>query len=147
MKNSRKNHKTLMRKFRDEIIEFLSGASIQGVPRIVKNARNKKCSLSVLWTLLFLCSCSYCAYTIADSIRNYFERPVKVNIQRIQRFPNLFPAISICNVNKFNDMLLIDKLLNLSELGKCFNKTRGKDFEDCTNGSIMSVYKTFRLIS
>ena len=128
-----KNSKTLKQKFKNEIVEFLTEASVQGIPRIVKNAENKNWLISALWGLLFIISFSYCLSTIVDSFQDYFKYEVKTSILKLQQYPNEFPAITICNVNPFNEVLALESLRNLTDLVKCFEVSTGTEFQNCAS--------------
>jgi hypothetical protein len=59
-------------------------------------------------------------------------------VSTIQEIPSIFPAVTICNVNKFNEKYAENYLLNLTSLSKCFQFTDGNLFNKCTNSNLTS---------
>ena len=56
-----------------------------------------------MWTLFFVTSLSLCFYQILTLLISYYQYGVTVSIAKIEESPTIFPAVTICNINPFNE--------------------------------------------
>ena len=94
--------------------------------------------MTIIWTVFVLCSFSYCFYTIVLTFIAYFNYAVVLKISKVQDLPATFPAVTICNLNPFNEMYADTKLneyLQNIDNGKCFLLNDTYAFAMCLNSS------------
>ena len=71
------------------------------MPRIIKT---KYFILKILWGLAFICGLAASSYYLVNSVINYLQYQPVVQVTLIQEFPTLFPAVTICNLNSFENL-------------------------------------------
>jgi hypothetical protein len=94
--------------------------------------------MTIIWTVFVLCSLSYCFYTIVLTFIAYFNYSVVLKISKVQDLPAIFPAVTICNLNPFNELYAAEKLnetLQNIDNGPCFLLQDSNDFANCLNSS------------
>jgi hypothetical protein len=88
--------------------------------------------------MFVLCSFSYCLFTIVLTFIEYFDYSVVLKISKVQDLPAIFPAVTICNLNPFNELYAAEKLnetLRNIDNGACFLLRDSYNFSECLNGS------------
>jgi hypothetical protein len=140
----------LLQNMTASIVKFLKNilrctdSTSHGIPHIV---RSQNIAMTIIWTVFVLCSFSYCLFTIVLTFIEYFDYSVVLKISKVQDLPASFPAVTICNLNPFNELYAAKKLnetLQKIENGHCFLLTDPIQFSQCLNGSNPnSAYKKF----
>ena len=69
---------------------------------------HKKFSLKLIWILLLLASVGVCIYFVVKSVADYLDYEVVTKIQSFYELPVLFPTVTICNVNMYNNKQSIE---------------------------------------
>jgi hypothetical protein len=90
--------------------------------------------LRIMWLLLFLGGFAYCLYVLIQTFTQYFNYRVSVSIERIQETPVKFPAVTICNLNTFNNDAYDYFNKNNLNNTECFEYDRiknGTSFQEC----------------
>ena len=80
---------------------FHSDSTSHGLPRVIKS---KYIVLKILWGLAFIAGLAASLYYLVISIISYLQYQPVVQVTLIQEFPTLFPAITICNLNPFENL-------------------------------------------
>lgn len=90
-----------------------------------------------MWTIFFLGSLTYCTYTIVQNFVEYFQYQTSISITVNQELPADFPAITICNINPFNEKISSSYINLKFKLFEC-NEDSGTltDLTQCFNNSI-----------
>jgi hypothetical protein len=94
--------------------------------------------MTIIWTVFVLCSFSYCFYTLVLTFIEYLNYSVVLEISKVQDLPANFPAVTICNLNSFNEQYAAKKLnesIQNIDNGPCFLLRDSNDFSECLNGS------------
>ena len=117
----------------EEIKSTIYESTFHGLPRILISIRKKQWFASIMWIILFFGSTSYCIFTIITCITDYYSYDVAIDISKIQKLPAPFPAVTICNINPFNEANAQSKLLSLDNKASCFLTLNGNSFENCVN--------------
>ena len=105
--------------------------------------------MRIMWALFFLGSLAYCSNLIIKSIIDFFQYKTTISMTRIQELPTTFPAITICNLNPFNEKYATEYIQRTYTLSNfqyidCFNLTNGTQFNDCVNSTnINSIIDSF----
>ena len=136
-----KNNYSLVKILNTQIANWCTDTTGHGLPHIFKS-KNKV--MKIIWTIFCITSFSYCFYTIIQCFISYFNYNVAVTILKVNDLQAVFPAVTICNLNPFNEMWggkrLNDAIQNTDD-GKCFlNDTL---ILDCLNHDYNSAYKKF----
>jgi hypothetical protein len=120
-----------------EIIQELYDLSVEstshGIPRIIKSAFRKEWTITGMWSVVFSGCFIYCVYTLVQVFNTYYSYGVTSTISKKQDLPTTFPAVTICNINPFNEAYAGDYILNKSSTAKCFDYTNSSNFVDCMN--------------
>ena len=93
----------------------------------------------MVWILFGLFALAYLIYLITTSLIEYLRYEVTLKIDRYQDLPATFPAITICNVNPFNEQYAYSYLRNSSSKAACFDLTNGDEFTTCYNSTDTST--------
>ena len=117
----------------EEIKSTIYESTFHGLPRFFISLKKKHWLASIMWIILFLASFSYCAYTIVTCFLQYYKYGVVVEVTDIQTLPAPFPAVTICNINPFNEEYAQAELLRLDSKASCFLPSSGISFEDCVD--------------
>lgn len=88
------------KRIKEYAIEMAESSTTHAIDRMVKTDRTL---LRVLWILFFVASTGACGYFIANTIMDYLEYDVVTKIQAIYEVPQIFPSVSVCNLNIFNN--------------------------------------------
>jgi|LakMenEpi03Aug12_release.lakeMendotaPanAssembly.Ray.scaffolds.fasta_scaffold2692234_1 hypothetical protein len=94
-----KKNLSLKKEIKRQLVEWASHSSAHGIAHV---AKSKNVCIGILWALCFSLSTSYCFYTMIKSFLEYNSNGVAIKIERIQQLPASFPAITFCNISKFN---------------------------------------------
>jgi hypothetical protein len=108
-------------KIKSYLTEAALSTTTHGIDKIVMTKRN---FLKLAWILLFLGSIAACSYFIANTVIEYLDYEVVTKIQVIYEVPQLFPTVSICNLNIFNNKQSIEfakKILSENNITDPFN--------------------------
>ena len=111
--------------------EWIDSSTSHGIPKIHMNFTGNKKIFSIMWALFTFTSFAYCTYTIVNSFDAYYSYNVNVAISRNEELPAILPAITICNINPFNERRATSFILNETKIGKCFLISNGIEFESC----------------
>ncbi len=69
--------------------------------------RAKFVPMRILWVVAYLACVAYSLYLMSNSIRKYLRYETSTSIQYISSLPTDFPAVTICNLNPFNELYSI----------------------------------------
>ena len=129
--NQEEKKKPVRSKIIQEIISILMESTSHGIPRIIKNIVKNDWLIATMWTIVFFTSFSYCISTLINSFTTYYSFSVTSTISKIESLPATFPAITICNINPFNEAYADVYIQNKTERAKCFNYTESIEFNNC----------------
>lgn len=120
-----------------EIIQELYDLSVEstshGIPRIIKSAFRKEWTITAMWSIVFTGCFVYCIYTLVLVFNTYYSYGVTSTISKFENLPATFPAVTICNINPFNEAYAGDYILNKSSTAKCFDYSNSSNFVACMN--------------
>lgn len=91
----------LLKKIRELSLEWILSSTCHGLPSIF---RTSQIYLKLIWLFFFLASTAGCFYIIINYIITFFEYGVDVNTLNVIETPINFPAVTICNLNIFNQV-------------------------------------------
>ena len=126
---------TFKKEFFKELYELGVDSTTHGVPRILKCFKRREWFISMIWSLIFITALAYCCITITKCVRSYYQFNVSSTISKIHNLPAPFPAVTICNINPFNEAYASDYIYNKTSLAKCFDTTNSSQFQACMNTS------------
>jgi len=121
---------------KQHLVDAFSSTTAHGLPKIVKA---KRMPIKIMWTICFIISSGFCAYSVIGSLANYLRFDV-VSLTRVIYEPfSEFPKIMLCNRNnlkwdilneivKEGNLSFVDQLdlLNMSSLDMKLEFTRKK---------------------
>lgn len=79
--------------------EWCEVASTNGLPFI---AKSKYLFITIMWILALATSAAICSYLVYSTVFDYLSYPTTTSVRLVQEVPAQFPAISFCNLNRFN---------------------------------------------
>jgi hypothetical protein len=85
-------------RLKEEFIEWSSNSSIHGIPNMFRT--EKSSLIRFVWLIFFLLSSIYCCFTLIQSLLEYLEFKVLVNIVVAKDISTEFPVVSLCNLNQ-----------------------------------------------
>ena len=97
--------------------------------------RSEHWTIRIMWILFGLTTSSYLIYLVITSLTEYLRYDVTVRVDTFQELPATFPAISICNVNPFNEQYAYPYIVEKLPKASCFNFTNGDEFSRCMNST------------
>lgn len=129
---------SLSQKYKKRFTKWCRNTSSHG---IAHSFRTNSPALRILWIICFILSLAYCMQIIIKSLFDYVKYDTNVSIKVIYDLPASFPAITICNLNAFNEASSSDYLdkqaIDLEcifatnrthyTIKKCFNSTENID--------------------
>ncbi|XP_056399577.1 amiloride-sensitive sodium channel subunit delta [Hyla sarda] len=140
-----------------ELFEFFcDNTTIHGTIRLNCSRRNKM--KTGFWVVLFFCSFGMMYWQFGDAVNQYWAYPVKIAIQ-IQSKKNIFPAVTVCNLNPYRFGQVNEYLNQLDHLAEetlstmygyngslhLFKEREIIDLEDIMNNMTITDNGTFRL--
>ena len=88
---------------RETLLEFGQQTSIAGIGLVISK---KSYAKKVYWSILFVLMLVLTLQGLIETILNFYEREVTTSID-LDYVPSvIFPAVSICNLNKYEDFYL-----------------------------------------
>lgn len=81
-------------------IEWCLVSSTHGISQFV---RNDNITIKFMWLIFFLASSGLCITLLIQSMNEFFSFKVNTNIEVINDIDAYFPAITICNLNPYNE--------------------------------------------
>ncbi|XP_060579755.1 amiloride-sensitive sodium channel subunit beta-like, partial [Ruditapes philippinarum] len=108
LKDVKEREKENGKTFRDILKDLADSSSLHGIPRIVAS---RQTTVKVLWSLLFIATCSLLGYQLLGLYNNYYSYPIQT-VVKLDSSAIKFPAISLCNMNpvKYSELIQIDSL-------------------------------------
>jgi hypothetical protein len=100
-------------KLRDLFEEWIKGFSGHGLPNIY---RAKFLITRLLWTACYLACFGYTLYLVTNSVHRYYSYETVVSTQIIRETPTDFPAVTICNLNPFNEIYSYDQMAKVAQV-------------------------------
>jgi hypothetical protein len=138
MEKNEENHKSFKKAFRKEILIWLECSTFHGLQNISKNTNF---IIRILWLIFVITSFLYCFYSLVQCFINFYKYEVTVSIKNVDELPSRFPAITICNINPFNEVYALGYIQQNVPFANCFNLTNTTQFNNCFNTN--SVPKAF----
>jgi Amiloride-sensitive sodium channel len=113
----------MSKNLKTKFVRWAKSSSSHGIPHIFST---KNRAVRTMWVMFFLASFSYCVYTIITSIVEYSQYKTAVSIKKIQQVPQIFPAVTLCNINSFseNNDSFIDFLTTAVQRHECLGYFR-----------------------
>lgn len=127
-----KSKSSLLKALKVQFVNWCLDSTSHGIPHI---AKSNNIAMRIIWTIFVLTSFSYCTFTIVQSFIEYYKYNVVLKISRIDDSPAVFPAITFCNLNPFNEYYATDYIINNTQDGACFLYDDGNSFNQCINSS------------
>ncbi|CAF0901340.1 unnamed protein product [Brachionus calyciflorus] len=94
----------------EKVLSWCEKTTFHAVPNI---ATNEHIILKIMWSICLIASLGYCCRILTSSINDYYEYRVLTTFEIVQESSNLFPVITICNLNEY-DLSKNTNLLNMS---------------------------------
>ena len=116
-----------------ELYDLSVESTSHGIPRIIKSAFRKEWLITAMWSAVFTGCFIYCVYTLVQVFNTYYSYGVTSTISKIENLPAPFPAVTICNINPFNEAYAGDYILNKSTKAGCFDYSDSTRFVACMN--------------
>ncbi|XP_069804370.1 amiloride-sensitive sodium channel subunit delta [Dendropsophus ebraccatus] len=101
--------------FTDLFEFFCDNTTIHGTIRLNCSRRNKM--KTGFWVILFFCSFGMMYWQFGDTINQYWAYPTNIAIQ-LQSKKNIFPAITVCNLNPYRFGQVNEYLNQLDDLAE-----------------------------
>ncbi|RMZ98760.1 amiloride-sensitive sodium channel subunit gamma [Brachionus plicatilis] len=92
-----KNPESFRKKLMNTFCECLL-STIHGFPSIL---RSKNLYIKIMWILFCVVSTGLCAFMACQNIMNFFKYEVTTKTRIINQYKNIFPTVTICNMNFF----------------------------------------------
>ena len=99
------------------IVDLIEDSTMHGLPRIFKS---KSWLVKIMWFLCFLGSTGYCVYLTLTSVFDFLDYNVVTSIETFREIPSTLPAITICNLNQYQNNNSFEFVENRSKLYKSF---------------------------
>jgi hypothetical protein len=125
-------NQTLKQKLKKKFLEWCEQSTSHGIPSI---ARSTNWVMRIMWTLFFLGSLSYCSVLIIQSLVDFLKYETTISVTRVQELPATFPAVTICNINPFNEIFAEEYIQRKLKDAKCFKETNREAIEKCFNST------------
>jgi hypothetical protein len=74
----------------------------------------------MIWLVCFLACVFYALFAVTNSIRKYSKYETVVTTKVLRETPTIFPAVTICNLNPFNELYAYTQM---SDVAKDFSET------------------------
>ena len=112
LKNENKEKKNQLKmKLKEKVFEHLSTTHLHGLPHIV---RSKYWYMKVIWVLMFCAFIIISSWLTSQAYTSYFAWPVVSSVSLYVEQQQLFPAVTICNleplITKFASDTIQEKL-------------------------------------
>ena len=112
-------------------LDRLSEATMHGIAHATNSSN---WVFRIVWIIVTAGFTSYLIVQLNLGVTTFLSYPVAINIQQIQADPNLFPAVTICNINPFNEEYAFPYLKSKVAATRCFDSTpklTGTQFQEC----------------
>ena len=128
----------IKRQHRRSIIrEFCLTTSIHGLPGI---ARSESIRSRIFRLISFTGSASIMIYFIIKASIAYFDYPTNLDLSYVTKWPQYFPAFSLCNIAPLRYDLFIGPFLNYS------NRTMEANANDTVNTNAFSITELWNFL-
>lgn len=97
--------------------------------------RSEHWVIRIMWIIFGLGSLAYLVYLMSTTLIEYYKFAVTVSISTYQDLPAVFPAVTICNINPFNEKYSYSYILNKTSKAACFKLPTGDAFSACMNST------------
>ena len=94
------NQLKLSEKVKIELLRWCKRTTIDGIPHIT---RSTNWTMRALWILFFTASIIFCLFAIMQTLIAFYDYTVTMTISRVQEMSSVFPAVTICNLNPYNE--------------------------------------------
>jgi hypothetical protein len=128
----KKPKKTLKQKIKSKFHDWCKDSTGHGISH---SARSDNWVMRIVWVLFFIGCMGYCTYTIVRSITDYLKYETTISITRIEDLPATFPAVTICNINPFNEFWASEYINTTVKNYECFNSENSANFQNCLNSN------------
>jgi hypothetical protein len=92
------------------LVDWIEESTSHGLPRIIKS---KYLILKVLWAIAFLGGIAAATYYLINTLVTYFQYQPVVQVTRIDEYPTIFPAVTICNLIPFVNLSFVKNQTSL----------------------------------
>ena len=116
--------------YKQKVINCCKDTTSHGIPRAFKSNNWFK---SILWMLCFFLSFGYMIYSIINLFIAYYTFSVTASITRIHELPVTFPAVTLCNINPYNEQYSTQYIKEVMKNAECFYLNDIIAFEKCYN--------------
>ena len=99
------------------IVDLIEDSTMHGLPRMFKS---KSWLVKIMWFFCFLGSTGYCVYLTLTSVFDFLDYDVVTSIETFREIPSTLPAITICNLNQYQNNNSFEFVENRSKLYKKF---------------------------
>jgi hypothetical protein len=130
--NTNNDNVSLKKSIFNELKIKLSNSTFHGLPKIVKN---ESLIIRIFWILLIITSLLLCLYLLISSIINYHKHDVTLSMKNIEELPTTFPAVTICNINAFNEVYAKNFIEDNVPFARCFYHSNKSEFNECFNST------------
>lgn len=121
LKNENRN------RYRSIIREFSLNTSTHGIPGIARSQTIPNC---LFWTVSFLIFIGITCYFVTNAIINYFQYPTETLVTITEGWPQVFPAVTICNYSPFRSDKFMKPFLNYLNEYHSINITNKTIFDE-----------------
>jgi hypothetical protein len=113
---------SLFDKLKALALDRLSEATMHGIAHATNSSN---CFFRILWIIVTASMTGALIYELYVGVDTFLQYPVGFNIQKIQADPNIFPAVTICNINPFNEEYAFPYLKRKVAAAQCFDSSLG----------------------
>ena len=124
----KRTHKILAHTAREKLYD----STIHGIGQFF---RAEHTIIKIMWICFGLGALGYLIYLITTSIIEYNKHEVRVEISRKFDLPATFPAVTICNINPFNEAYAYSYIIKKTKDAECFKLKNGTEFTKCINST------------
>jgi hypothetical protein len=94
--------------------------------------------MRILWVVCYLACFGYSLSLVINSVNGYYKFETTVSIRHIRETPTVFPAVTICNLNPFDELYSYDAM---AEIAKNYNQTK-----NCTDKKVVLINRFLNII-
>jgi hypothetical protein len=113
---------SLFDKLKSLALDRLSEATMHGIAHATNTSN---WFFRTLWIIVTGAMTGVLIYQLYVGVDTFLQYPVGFNIQKIQADPNIFPAVTICNINPFNEEYAFPYLKSKVAAAQCFDSSLG----------------------
>jgi hypothetical protein len=76
--------------------------------------RAKYTVIRIVWIVCYFACFGYTVYSVTKSIRRFYKYEVAIETEIVREQPTDFPAVTVCNLNPFNEVRAFQKMADVA---------------------------------